>query len=371
LEKFDLMRSLPNITSLRFFLALFVVISHIPDFCKNQGFPYFNASPIFFKGSEAVYMFFALSGFLIIRQLYLEKTATGTISLKQFFLRRILRIFPLYYLVLIFGLFYYRYLLPQLGYPSNTDYDLLSGVMLAVFFLPNVFKVVYEPGGIIQVLWSIGIEEQFYLFIAPLMLLIPSRKVLLFLGLFTVVYFGVFFSDYLPFLQTFYMFFFYFSISGFGSVLFLKSTINPIRNNVMLFGSGVLFVLYFTTSFFSDHLPMPFYHLFSMCLFTVLLCTIIRKPLPLLANRKFEYLGKISYGMYMYHFIVVQIVGFVYLKMVSKMQLADATVIVFFYAFVILGTVITAHLSYNYFEKFFLKLKSRYRPANAELGLKE
>lgn len=359
------MKSLPNITSIRFFLALFVVVSHVADFCRNQRFPYFDRSPLFFKGSEAVYMFFALSGFLIIRQLYLEKTSTGTISLKQFFYRRMLRIFPLYYLVLAFGLFYYRFLLPQLGYPSNTGYELLDGLLLAVFFLPNVFKVAFQPGGIIQVLWSIGIEEQFYLLIAPLMLLLPSKKVLLFLASFTVLYFAVFFSDYFPFLKTYYMFFFYFSVSGFGSVLFLRISISRLWNDILLTVCLTLFVLYFTTSIFINYFPTPLYHLFSMLLFTALLCTIVRKPLPVLANPKLEYLGKISYGIYMYHFIVVQAAGFLYLKFLSKTSATPTATVIFFYAFVIVGTLVAAHFSYNYFEKFFLKRKSLYRRVNA------
>jgi peptidoglycan/LPS O-acetylase OafA/YrhL len=41
---------LPNLTSLRFFLALFVVLYHLPEYCKNRGFSYFNSFSFFFKG---------------------------------------------------------------------------------------------------------------------------------------------------------------------------------------------------------------------------------------------------------------------------------------------------------------------------------
>lgn len=90
--------TIPNITSLRFILAMLVVIFHISEFFQKRGFPYYNNLAVFHKGSEAVYGFFALSGFLIIKQLYKEKKATGTIALKAFYTRRMLRIFPLYYL---------------------------------------------------------------------------------------------------------------------------------------------------------------------------------------------------------------------------------------------------------------------------------
>jgi peptidoglycan/LPS O-acetylase OafA/YrhL len=64
---------LPNLTAIRFFLALFVVLYHLPQYCKNRCFPFYNNLPVFFKGEEAVFMFFSLSGFLIIRGLIIEK----------------------------------------------------------------------------------------------------------------------------------------------------------------------------------------------------------------------------------------------------------------------------------------------------------
>ncbi len=85
------MKFLPNLTPFRFLLALIVVLYHIHGFSRNQGIPFIDDFSFLQKGEEAVYMFFSLSGFLIIRQLYLEKMISGTISLKKFFLRRVLR----------------------------------------------------------------------------------------------------------------------------------------------------------------------------------------------------------------------------------------------------------------------------------------
>ncbi len=64
---------IPNITPIRFILALLVIIFHIAQFNENRNFPFFNKLAIFNKGEEAVYMFFSLSGFLIIKQLFIEK----------------------------------------------------------------------------------------------------------------------------------------------------------------------------------------------------------------------------------------------------------------------------------------------------------
>jgi len=81
------MKLIPNLNGLRALLAFIVVIFHIPQFCQNRGFPFFNSVAIFQKGNEAVYMFFSLSGFLIIRQLYMEKSTTNSINLINFFRR--------------------------------------------------------------------------------------------------------------------------------------------------------------------------------------------------------------------------------------------------------------------------------------------
>ena len=110
------MNRLPNLDVLRFILASLVIIFHLPQLCRNQGLPYFLDAPIFNRGVEAVYMFFVLSGFLIIKIIYNDKLR-DRFSIRKFYMRRILRIFPLYYLILIFGFVFYWQILPVLGIP--------------------------------------------------------------------------------------------------------------------------------------------------------------------------------------------------------------------------------------------------------------
>src|SRR5688572_19697502 len=59
------------------------------------------ASGILARGQTGVYLFFAISGFLITSLLIRERRTTGTISMRGFYLRRTLRILPLYYAVLL------------------------------------------------------------------------------------------------------------------------------------------------------------------------------------------------------------------------------------------------------------------------------
>jgi len=349
------MKTLPNLTGLRFVLALTVVIFHIPHFCQNRGFPFFNDWAIFNKGTEAVCMFFSLSGFLIIRQLYIEKFTAETINLKNFFLRRIVRILPLYYLILSFGFIYYHLILPYFGFDFQNNYNLLNGILLSYTLFPNIFST-YSPGGIIEILWSIGIEEQFYLLIAPLVFIIPIKHIVRFLLVFTIIYFTVFFSESLSFLKKYNMLFFYFSFSGICSILLLNKKINFQKFKYIIFA---VFILYFTTIVFKKNMSNMLYHLFSAILFGITIGSFTQKPIKLLENRVIIYFGKISYGVYMYHAIMMQLVGFLFLKTTIHLKISNLFSIILFNILVILSTLIIAHLSYRYFEKYFLNFKKK------------
>ena len=305
------MQTLPNLTGLRFFLAVLVVLFHVPQFCQNRGFPFFYDLPVFQKGTEAVYMFFSLSGFLIIRQLYLEKAFQKTINLKAFFIRRALRILPLYYLVLTVGFLYYRVVLPHLGYPQEYSYELLTGILLSVTIFPNIFFT-YYPGGVLEILWSIGVEEQFYILFAPLLFVLPLNRIKPFLLLFTVGYMVVYFAGGTNFLRDYQMLFFYFSFSGLCSVLFLKEGLAG-RMKAFKLPIFVLILLYFSTNLFIDYLPEVVYHLAGMLLFGLGISLLAQKPIGIFENKHLVYLGKISYGIYMLHPIVKQVVGFLFL----------------------------------------------------------
>src|SRR5205085_6931243 len=94
-----------NLDALRFFAASAVLFSHIesrkPEYSLPNSFlrqTYINI------GSFSVTLFFVLSGFLITYLLLLEKETSKSINIKNFYARRILRIWPLYYLLVLTGL---------------------------------------------------------------------------------------------------------------------------------------------------------------------------------------------------------------------------------------------------------------------------
>ena len=348
---------LPNLTSIRFFLAFLVLIWHVSLFSENRGFPTCNYLTVFQKGTEAVYAFFALSGFLIIKQLFEEKTNTNTIDLRAFYLRRALRIFPLYYLVLSFGFLYYNFILPFFGFYFESNYNLLNGILLSISFFSNIFSS-YSPGGILEVLWSIGVEEQFYLLIAPLFFLLPVKRLTLFLGAFTFFYFLLYFSDAFMFLREFRMLFFYFSFGGFCSIFLNRNRIQFLIKKIRLF-ILITLLLYFTTFLFKNNLNEVSYQLFTMLLFGTSILALSQKPLPIFENKAMIYLGKISYGIYMYHSIVLQFVGLIYLKFISKLELNSVLGVVIINLLVLVLTIIISHFSYRYYESYFLNFKYR------------
>ncbi len=349
------MERIPNITGLRFFLAVLVMIFHISEFCSKHDIPFYNSLPLFHKGYEAVCVFFSLSGFLIIRQLYLEKETTNTISLKNFYFKRALRIFPLYFLILIFGLTYYNYILPKFGYIGgfNTNYSLYEGLLLSIFFMPNVFAALYNPGGIIEILWSIGVEEQFYLFIAPVLLFLPVRKIICFLLVSTFIFFVLYFAIEGNILYKYTMLFFYFTSSGIISILLLKKP-QLFNNKIVVYISLISFILYFTTNFFENLFSFSSYNLFSMLLFCFVIGVLSKKTYFILNHRIITYLGKISYGIYVYHAIVIQLIGLIYIKKFSHIGLNNYLIIVVYNGVVLITTICISHFSYHYFEKFFI-----------------
>jgi peptidoglycan/LPS O-acetylase OafA/YrhL len=124
-------------------------------------------------GSEGVWLFFALSGFLIIRILHAERlrieagTATRAHALRRFFWRRSLRILPIYYLVL--ALFT---VLGALGLAKDFTFP---GAWMHFAYLSNVLAAdLGDWSGRFGYFWSLAVEEQFYLLAGPALLLAPA-----------------------------------------------------------------------------------------------------------------------------------------------------------------------------------------------------
>jgi len=143
---------IPGMNGLRAISISIVVLSHIviafyPNLVNQK-------LPLFFNGFFGVNIFFVLSGFLITRLLLLEEIKYGFISLKNFFVRRVLRIFPAYYFLLFVYFIINRYGIIYIDISPNSW---LTALTYTKYFNWNLdFETLH--------FWSLSVEEHFYVF---------------------------------------------------------------------------------------------------------------------------------------------------------------------------------------------------------------
>lgn len=327
---------------------------------------------IFEAGSLGVIFFFVLSGFLITYLLLKEKSLTGTVAVRKFYLRRIFRIWPLYYLIVLSGFLLLPHFhiieLPYLNAHLSDGYGLKF--LLYVIMLPNLAFAMFVAVPHIGQTWSIGVEEQFYL-LWPLLIkhskniirmlfsvigiLVTMKAVVLYLS---VVYPAnetlLVLKPFLAMTKMESM-----AIGGLGAwFLFDKEKIKILYSNVLMFISIVSVVL--MVYFVPDILQNGAYLIYSV-LFLIIILNVSCNPhcILKLENKLFVMLGNISYGIYMYHMLMIAVV----LGYLNKWGFAinngwkSQTVV---YAGTITLTVLVAWISYNLFEKKILRLKTRF-----------
>ncbi|MFM7774159.1 MAG: acyltransferase family protein, partial [Candidatus Kapaibacterium sp.] len=164
----------PGLNTGRFIAAMLVLIAHGEAIRAHQGLPNMLHWSIFHNGSIAVSFFFVLSGFLITHVLLQEKERCGTVAVGWFYQRRSLRILPLYFLLVILGTVAIPSLLPLLGIGYVIPYDPMSVVGWYLAMMPFVVNIHYDVF-VIGPLWSIGVEEWYYLCIAPVIKRVSHR----------------------------------------------------------------------------------------------------------------------------------------------------------------------------------------------------
>lgn len=360
-----------SIDALRFFAFLKVYFLHFPI---DGVFPILQ----FLKsgGGIGVSFFFVLSGFLISYLLGHEKHNTNKINLKNFFIRRSLRIWPLFYLMVIMG-----FLLPY-SFKQDIGFHMIGGGyeldwMYSFTFLEN-YKMIIEDSfpktTPLSVFWSLCIEEHFYLIWLFAFYLIPFKHIPKFLGISVSIswlsrFFEVVFSNNNTIFQ---MDVFtnldYFAIGGILGYLVvinyeqLSRAILSISKNIRI--GYILFVLLIIVfqNIVLPYEPKSIFFIFRptviAILFTLLIAVFIPKDSSIAINNKLlNYLGKISYGLYVYHIIFIHIC-YKYclannIKIDSFLSIGITFVITFG------GSVLLSILSYHYFEKPFLSLRDR------------
>lgn len=157
------MKRVPGLDGLRAVSILLVLCGHLDGtlgFYNNTAF-WGHLGDI---ANLGVRVFFVISGYIITLLLLRETDRTGTISLKQFYFRRTLRIFPASYCFILVIALGYRFGVFQLNRG-----DLLHAVTYTVNYFPDRSWWVGH-------LWSLSVEEQFYLLWPATLLLLGTRK---------------------------------------------------------------------------------------------------------------------------------------------------------------------------------------------------
>ncbi|MEI7803501.1 MAG: acyltransferase, partial [Bacteroidota bacterium] len=155
----------PNLDSLRFaaFFAVFlshVLLIHFPDSA------YFSFASFIRNhaktGVLGVNFFFVLSGFLITYLLLKERNENGDFNIPKFYVRRIFRIWPLYFAIVLFSFVVVPLLMPLL---HKVFFEQSPAIFYFTFTVNFAFIIGYFPySSLLVALWSISVEEQFYFF---------------------------------------------------------------------------------------------------------------------------------------------------------------------------------------------------------------
>ncbi len=345
----------PGLNALRAYAALSVLIYHVHNSALNglRVQPDSMAWLQFFVlgGYEAVTLFFVLSGFLIAYLLYAERDVTGGVSARRFYLRRALRIYPLYYAVALIGFF----VLPALYGKSYSEYyPPLSSLPLTLLMLPNLAGI----SGVIAHLWSIGIEEQFYLILPWVMrvkrLVVPVAFGVILLKLLCGVLYSI---QPTPELESviLWMRFECMAVGVLGAWLYVhhQAALELLYRKPVQWLAWIAFLLFV----FVDTPWNVLWNVMTSVVFLVIILNVATNPGALLKLERpvFRWLGDRSYGVYMLHYPVLFVV---YVAAASLLTRYSEAVMVGTVGLTILG----AHLSRQYLEAPFLRLKDRARP---------
>lgn len=298
-------------------------------------------------GAQGVTLFFAISGFLITTLLLRERDRNGHIDLRAFYLRRTLRIFPLYFGVLAL------YILAVTFFENDAlvKQTFFDNLIYFATYTSNLF--VHLDGRVVfYFAWSLAAEEQFYL-VWPSIMYKTGTALKAFIPLTIVIVACI--ADQL--LGTQYLTAVPLAIIG-GALLAValhtKYGFQFLTSFIGQTWSALTIIILLTLALINEGVPNYIIHL----LFVLLVgsCVIRENHLigQLLALKPLVYIGSISYGMYMFHMLCKNVV----VKTLGVIKWSALGMEVFILTCLL--SIVVASASYRYFESYFLMLKRRH-----------
>jgi peptidoglycan/LPS O-acetylase OafA/YrhL len=321
-------------------------------------------------GPSGVSLFFMLSAFLISELLLREIETTGTVHIKSFYLRRILRIWPL---------FFFFILLIAIAAHINTKLDGSRPTLLAFSLMVGNWYVIFHgwPVGFIGPLWSISVEEQFYLMWPTIAKFTGRAGILVFSILFWCLAFialpvfcamkSTFTLGELALRLNSLVQFQFFAIGGLLALCLHNRRLNFSKYiRILLFIGGIAAI---TASNYVFHLLDPKTSVIEvvrasqvvpayLCVdagCVLLFLSFFGMTPPKWCN-PLIYLGKISFGLYIFHVFAAWLIE----GLIDRLHphLNHRPLLVFVFAVPL--TVAMAALSYRFLESPFLRLKNRF-----------
>ncbi len=359
-DGFSARRRFDSLDGLRCFCILVVIWHHTP------GAHAIDVN-LLHRGFLGVDMFFVLSGFLITTLLIRERAKHGRISLRAFWIRRSLRIFPIYYLSLL--LISIAYLLFRKGDPNASAF--FSELPFHIFYLSNWQQ---EVSVNLDPLWSLGTEEQFYLFwpLVAAFAIKPARRVILVLLLVVNVLIStrtgasLFFEEgaahpifELSIMQTTFL------------PILLGVALAHVLHNERLHGLIAPFVAPRWASLawvvilvaliqFAPSEIQGWPRIAMQLSMTAIVASTVIQPSHALTGFLnigiFKRLGEISYGMYLFHLWTVDVLR----RVLPKLGIDLEPWPVLMFVLIVIATVIAAEISFRLIEAPVLKFKKRF-----------
>ena len=352
---------LPGLNGLRAIAALSVMWSHTFQDTFGQWGTRGLQLPVV---ADGVTMFFVISGFLITYLLLNEQERSHTVSIPKFYMRRILRIWPIYYAYMAVAL-----TVTATWNDPNLGYYLFFGANIPFILTAGIWPIVHY--------WSIGVEEQFYLFWPWLVKGArgTTRRLLASAIALCIVWLACKWGIYLAWGTT--VAYRFFAVTRFdcmmlgaiGAILYFTRSgwFNRLLGNRTL-GVICLLALFFSQPW-AGIIPAPVRTQAIALLALVCIMSQLHRPVINLENRVCDFVGKISYGIYVIHPLLIYLLSGLYRSLEIDLSNGIATAVI--YTVVTLATLLLAWLSYRFFESPFLRLKDRFAVVRSQNSMKQ
>ena len=352
-----------GLNGVRAIAAIGVMIAHIigdlPNFGLSNTFIGTTSSgglkPIL-MASYGVTIFFTLSGFLITYLILKEKEVSDTINVRNFYMRRVLRIWPLYYLYLAICLVVY--------YLLSVEYD-SSLFGFYIFLAANVPLILGNTLPYAGHLWSIAVEEQFYLF-WPWVCRVKKNLLswlIVFLVFYTLAKFVFYYLSVTkgiswPIITITTNRFGSMIAGGIAGILFFRDH-RIIKIITSIWVQVICYIILFLSIINIFHFSSTLidHEVMTLVAIGIILSQITRTNYIVDLDTKLpNFLGKLSYGIYVYHPMVILLVSYFLGSHIVENTKGYILIFTLIFGF----TILISYLSYNYFEVLFIKKKKSF-----------